>query len=167
MTSPQNLNKPHSKTGRIGKGRLHMRPSFTASEHPTDLHSVSGHRRDELDRLRAKPHLFQLLVHYADLGALSRETWQDRLMAMEGVESPEMSKLHGDLIAFNWIEQNTGNFSVIRAGEVPACYRVTLNGLRAIEQIKAPEVDEREMAEPVVKKVRGKSREGKLVGAAG
>lgn len=83
-------------------------------------------------------------------------------MVMEGVESPELSKLHGDLIAFNWIEQNTGNFSVIRAGEVPACYRVTMAGLRAIQQIQAPELDE---MEPVVVKVKRKRRE--LVGAAG
>ena len=88
-------------------------------------------------------------------------------MAMEGVESPEMSRLHGDLIAFQWIEQNTGNFSVIRAGVVPDCYRVTLSGLRAIEQIQAPEVDEAEMVEPVVKKVKRKSRKGELVGAVG
>ena len=88
-------------------------------------------------------------------------------MAMEGVESPELSKLHGDLIAFNWIEQNTGNFSVIRGGAVPACYRVTLNGFKAIQQIKAPEVDEAEIVEPVVKKVKRKRREGELVGAVG
>jgi hypothetical protein len=157
----------NSKTGRGGKGRHPKRPFFTASEHPTDLHSVSGHRRDELDRLRIKPHLLQLLTHYADLGALGRETWQDRLMAMEGVESPELSKLHGDQIAFNWIEQNTGNAPGVRDGIVPACYRVTLNGFKAIQQIKAPEVDEAEIVEPVVKKVKRKRREGELVGAVG
>jgi hypothetical protein len=162
--------KPYSKTGRGGKGRFPRRPYFTASEQPTDLHSVSAHRRDELDRLKAKPNLLQLLTHYADLGAFSREMWQDRLMAMEGVDSPEMSRLHGDLIAFNWIEQNTGNAPGIKAGVVPACYRVTLNGLRAIEQIKAQEVGEAEVVEPVVKKAkpkREKNREGELVGAVG
>jgi hypothetical protein len=91
---------------------------------------------------------------------------------MEGVEAPEISKLHGDLIAFNWIEQNTGNFSVHRAGEVPACYRVTLNGLRAVQQIKAPEAVEPEIVDekPMLKKLkrkREKSQEGELVGAAG
>lgn len=67
---------------------------------------------DEVDRLRAKPNLLLLLTHYANLG---REAWQDRLMTMEGVEAPELSKLHGELIAFSWIDQNTGDFSVVRA----------------------------------------------------
>jgi hypothetical protein len=170
MASPQIQNKPRTKTRQGSKARLHKRPSFTASEHPTDLHSVSGLRRDELDRLKAKPNLLQLLTHYADLGALSREEWQDRLMAMEGVEAPEMSKLHGDLIAFQWIEQNTGNFSVLRAGAVPGCYRATLGGLRAVQQIQAPEaVVELEIVEekPILKKFKRKRREPELVGSAG
>jgi hypothetical protein len=125
---------------------------------------------DELERLRTKPNLLQLLTHYADLGAPSRETWQDRVMAMEGVESSELSKLHGDLIAFNWIEQNTGNFGIIRAGAVPACYRVTLAGLRAVQQIKAPEAGEAEVVEekPMLKRGRRKRVKGQqqeLVGA--
>jgi hypothetical protein len=64
---------------------------------------------DDLERLRTKTHLFQLLLHYADLAAPSREVWQDRVMAIEGQATAEMSKLHGELVAFNWIEQNTGN----------------------------------------------------------
>ena len=88
---------------------------------------------DELDRLRTKPALLQLLTHYAELGTVCRETWQDRLMAMDGVESPEITKFHGELIAFSWIEQNTGNCPGIRAGTIPGCYRVTLAGLRALK----------------------------------
>ena len=94
---------------------------------------------DELDRLRTKPNLLLLLKHYADLAGPSRETWQDRSMTMEGLEPQELSKLYGELIAFSWIEQNTGNFSVLRVGAVSACYRVTLAGLRALQQIQAPE----------------------------
>jgi hypothetical protein len=124
---------------------------------------------DELQRLRAKPKLLQLLTHYANLAALSRETWQDRLMAVEDVEPPELSKLHGELIAFSWVEQNTGNFPVIRAGAVPACYRVTPAGLRAVQQIQEPEtVVEQEIVEekPFVKKLkrkREKTQEPELV----
>ena len=127
---------------------------------------------DDLDRLRTKSNLLLLLTHYADVGASSRETWQDRMMAMEGVESPELSKLHGELIAFNWIEQNTGNFSVLRAGAVPGCYRVTTAGLRAVQQIQAPDaVVELEIVEekPVLKKFkrkREKSREEELAAPA-
>jgi hypothetical protein len=173
--NPQNQHKPHSKTGKVGKSRHSKRPPFIAGCPPTDLLSAPGKGvavNDELDRLRTKPDLLQLLTHYADLGAPNRETWQDRLMAMEGVESPELSKLHGDLIAFNWIEQNTGNFSVIRAGEVPACYRVTLAGLRAVQQIQAPDAVEPEIIEEKqmlkkLKRKRVKSQEAELVGSAG
>jgi hypothetical protein len=111
---------------------------------------------DELVRLHNKPNLLLLLKHYADLG---RESWQDRLMTMEGVESPELSKLHGELIAFSWIDQNTGVFSVLRAGAVPNCYRVTPTGLRALQQIQSPDsVLEPEIIEekPIVKKFKKK-----------
>jgi hypothetical protein len=29
-------------------------------------------------------------------------------MQMDGVETKQLSALHGELIAFDWIEQNTG-----------------------------------------------------------
>jgi hypothetical protein len=129
---------------------------------------------DELDRLRTKPNLLLLLKHYADLVGPSRETWQDHLMTMEGMEPQELSKLHGELIAFSWIEQNTGNFSVLRAGALPACYRVTLAGLRALQQIQAPEaVVDLEMPleeeKPVLKRFKRKkekSQEQEVVASA-
>jgi hypothetical protein len=86
---------------------------------------------DDLDRLRTNPHLLELLSHYGNLGQTNRETWQPRLMATEGVEPPELVKLHGELIAFSWVEQNTG--------QVPICYRITLAGLRAIRQVHGQE----------------------------
>ena len=127
---------------------------------------------DELDRLRTKSNLLLLLTYYADLAEPSRENWQDRLMAMDGVESPEMSKLHGEQIAFSWIEQNTGNTPVLRAGAVPGCYRITLAGLRAVEEIQAPETVVEQVVEekPVLKKLkrkREKIQEEELVGAKG
>jgi hypothetical protein len=94
---------------------------------------------DEIDRLRSNSFLLQLLSHYANLAAPDRLVWQDRLMAMDGVEAVEIAKLHGELIAFAWVEQNTGNTPVIRVGAVPACYRVTPSGLRALQQVQAPE----------------------------
>ena len=126
---------------------------------------------DELERLRTKNNLLQLLTHYLQLAKPDRTVWQDRLMAMDGVESPELSKLHGELIAFGWIEQNTGNTPVLRAGAVPGCYRVTLAGLRAVQQIQAPEgAVEPEIVEekPMLKKLKRrheKSKEPELVGS--
>jgi hypothetical protein len=73
---------------------------------------------DDIQRLQNNPPLLQLLSHYALQG---KESWTNRLMHLEGVESSELVKLHGELIAFNWADQNTG--------QVPCCYRVTSSGL--------------------------------------
>lgn len=83
---------------------------------------------DELDRLRSNADLFGLLCHYARLAEAHLEAWHDRLMHLEGVEPPQMARLHGELIAFAWVEQNTG--------QMPACYRITLAGWRAIKQVE-------------------------------
>jgi hypothetical protein len=89
---------------------------------------------DELERLGEDPRLFVLLAHYARAGAADREAWQDRLMAMDGVRPEDLVKLHGELIAYDWVEQNTGAASAPRAGVVPQCYRVTPAGMRAFRQ---------------------------------
>ena len=94
---------------------------------------------DDFQRLLSNSNLLQLLSHYATLGKENRETWQPRLMQLDGVAAPEMVKLHGELIAFDWADQNTGH--------VPCCYRVTLNGLRAIKQVNGGETDGEELAE--------------------
>lgn len=67
--------------------------------------------------------LLNILERYAEPGADDREAWQDRVAEVEGVTPRELSRLHGELIAQGWVEQNTG--------VTPACYRVTLQGLRA------------------------------------
>jgi hypothetical protein len=78
---------------------------------------------DEFERLGENEHLFGLLAYYARAGNDDREAWQRRLMQVEGVRAEDLVKLHGELIAYDWVEQNTG--------AVPACYRVTPAGLRA------------------------------------
>ena len=61
---------------------------------------------DDGQRLRENPLLFELLSHYAKLGSADRHIWQDRLMQMgDAVEPKELSRFHGELIAFEWIEQ--------------------------------------------------------------
>jgi hypothetical protein len=84
---------------------------------------------DELERLDEDEHLFSLLAYYARAGAADREAWQGRLMQLDGARSEELVKLHGELIAYDWVEQNTG--------EVPAGYRVTHTGLRAFRHATA------------------------------
>jgi hypothetical protein len=67
--------------------------------------------------------LMNLLERYAESGAVDREAWHGRVPEVEGLSARELSRLHGELIAQGWVEQNTG--------VTPACYRVTLQGLRA------------------------------------
>ena len=96
---------------------------------------------DYLERLRTNGTLLQLLSHYAMLAAPDRAIWQDRLMAQEGIEPREITKLHGELIAFGWIEQNTDYSQVSKPRAISGCYRVTLAGLRALQQIQMPEAN--------------------------
>ena len=91
---------------------------------------------DGWPRLRQSEALARLLTHYADLGAADREAWQDRRMGLEGVEPRELVRLHGQLIACGWLEQNTGATPMLKAGVVAACYRVTAAGLRALRQAR-------------------------------
>jgi hypothetical protein len=63
---------------------------------------------DEIDRLRQDDALHRLLCHYTEAGAADRDGWQDRLMELPAVERPHLVKLHGELLAFGWIEMNVG-----------------------------------------------------------
>ena len=101
-------------------------------------------------RLRENAQLMALLSHYAQLVAEDRTIWQDRLMLMEGVDSKQLTALHGELIAFDWIEQNTGHALGKPDGTISSCYRVTQNGLwefrrihgiEAVEEIRDPSVE--------------------------
>ena len=53
-------------------------------------------------------------------------------MQIEGLDPSEITKLHGELIALNWVEQN--------AGQVPTCYPITLAGFRAVRHAEAQEM---------------------------
>ena len=53
---------------------------------------------------------------------------------MEGIDRRELSKLHGELIAFDWIEQNSGRDS--KTGNILASlYRITSQGVRDIYHV--------------------------------
>jgi hypothetical protein len=97
---------------------------------------------DDLERLRTNTALHELLVHYAILAENAPDTWQDRLMSLDGVDTRELARLHGELIACDWIEQNTGQCGTVKPGIVPGCYRVTAAGLRAIRKVRPGEPQE-------------------------
>jgi hypothetical protein len=92
---------------------------------------------DEMDRLRDEKELSGLLTHYALLGAADRQVWRDRLLNREGVEARQLIRLYGELLAYGWLDQNTGLTPVLRRGEAPASYRITTAGLRALKQLRA------------------------------
>ncbi len=91
---------------------------------------------DELDLLRDSPTLQRLLGHYAEGGAANPEAWQDRLAELEGVQPRELVGLHGLLIAFGWIAQNTGNTPSGQPGILAGCYKVTADGMRALRRTR-------------------------------
>jgi hypothetical protein len=84
---------------------------------------------DNLERLRNNPQLLHLLGHYARLGATNPEAWRPRLAQMESDGRVDLVKLHGELIAFDYVEQNSG--------QMPCSYRFTRAGVKAFEQISA------------------------------
>ena len=92
---------------------------------------------DEMDRLAEARELFDLLAHYAAAGGADRDVWQDRLPEMKSVEPRQLVRLHGELLAYGWIEQNTGLTPVLKLGSAPLCYRVTPAGQRAVKQARA------------------------------
>lgn len=95
---------------------------------------------DEIGRLASDLKLKELLEHYGLLGLENREIWQARLSLMDGVDERGISRLFGTLIAFGWIEQNTGG---------PGCsYRITSSGQRALRRSRhAVDLDDEVMSE--------------------
>jgi hypothetical protein len=56
-------------------------------------------------------------------------------MKMEGIDSSQLTTLHGELIAFDCVEQNTGHAKLSQDGTITACYRITQHGLREFRLI--------------------------------
>jgi hypothetical protein len=89
--------------------------------------------RDELQLLKGNENLSRLLSQYASAGVADGKTWQDRVMELEGIERQGLIKLHGFLLAYGWVEQNTASVSLSQPGVVPQCYRITAAGLKALK----------------------------------
>jgi hypothetical protein len=123
----------------------------------------SGHAKkgapmlDDSQRLRENHQLLALLSHYAKLGTEDRETWRDRLMQVEGFAPKELSALHGELIAFDWIEQNTGQALLLKDGTISACYRITLLGLRECRRVQEGDSEIKETQPRIPRKKKGKT----------
>ncbi len=118
---------------------------------------------EEMQRLSESEPLRQLLDHYASRGVADRMVWQDRLMALESVPAPELTKLHGELLASEWVEMNVGFTSGKCPGGVAACYRITVAGLRAWKRTQGGFYleDEEEEAAPTPRRPRRSPPGGK------
>jgi hypothetical protein len=93
--------------------------------------------------LREKsPPLLALLSHYAQAAAEDRTMWQPRLMQMDGIDSKQLTSLHGDLIAHNGIEPNAGQIIFCQDGIPSPSYRITHCGLREYRRIQGIEIEE-------------------------
>jgi hypothetical protein len=93
---------------------------------------------DEMEQLREVSGLRDLLAWYHEKAAGDRQVWQDRLLQLEGVETPDLVRYHGELLAYGWLEQNTGAAPTPRLGAAPACYRITAAGVRALREAREP-----------------------------
>ena len=124
---------------------------------------------DPPTRPHENPHLVSLLSHYARLGAEDRSAWQDRLMQMDGVDREQLTTLHGELIASDWIEQNTGRAVLRPDGTLAACYRVTPQGLREFRRIHGVEAAEEhpEASDKSPQRVPRRKREKQEVNESG
>lgn len=92
---------------------------------------------DEMERLAGHPPLLELLADYVERAAPDRQVWQDRRMELDGCSARDLSRLHGELIAYGWLEQNTGTLVASTTHPVPASYRVTPAGIRALKEVRA------------------------------
>lgn len=86
---------------------------------------------NELERLRDNPQLQLLLGYYAEAGVTAPGEWLDRVMALPGVEVRHMSRLHGQLIAHDWLEHEADRTAIASVAVSRARYRVTEAGLQA------------------------------------
>jgi hypothetical protein len=91
---------------------------------------------DEMERLRQTSELCALLEYYQERAGTDRQAWQDRILEVPGVEPRDLIRLYGELLAYGWLEQNTGVTAVPRVGAALASYRITTAGLRALRQAR-------------------------------
>lgn len=91
---------------------------------------------DECERLREHPVLHALLTHYAEAAKGEKQAWQDRVMRWQECEGRELTRMHGALLAFGFLEQNTGEVVRDQMGEASGCYRLTHAGWRALRQLR-------------------------------
>jgi hypothetical protein len=101
---------------------------------------------DALELIRADRRLRGLLDEYHKNRARQpHKPWHDRIMALDGVEPRELSRLHGLLLANGWLETRVFAEAFSQPGTIADAYRITRDGLRALAQTD----DWLELSDPV------------------
>ncbi len=90
---------------------------------------------NDLERLCGNAALQQLLSHYAEAGVAVHGAWHERVALLEGVDSRRLPRLHGELLACEWIEQNTHQTLHSHETAARCCYRITEAGMLAHKQV--------------------------------
>ncbi len=96
---------------------------------------------EETERLAQDSRLLKLLCGYAAEG--DPELWRDRAMSLDETSEEDLRRLHGELLAFDWIEQNTGLATLGADGAIAKCYRLTADGRRALRLVERIRQQER------------------------
>lgn len=78
--------------------------------------------------------LRKLLSHYVEAASADPKKWHDRVMALDDATPLDLARWHGQLLAADWIEQQTGAAPRWHHGEVPACYRATPAGRKLLQR---------------------------------
>jgi hypothetical protein len=91
---------------------------------------------DELERLRQTKELYELLEYYQQASGPDRQAWLDRVIEWQELAPRDLVRLHGELIAYGWLDQNTGITPLPRLGAALAAYRITTGGIRALRQAR-------------------------------
>jgi hypothetical protein len=85
-----------------------------------------------MDEITCDVGTMALLRHYCGMDELClASSWHDRAMVLGDATPEELTRQHGELLAREWIEQNTGVVPKLRRNSVPECYRITEEGWRA------------------------------------
>lgn len=86
-----------------------------------------------------------LLMRYYKPSADERLIWQARVMELDGATSNEITKMHGELLAQGWIEQNLESILCKESGSfLHSSYRITSSGVRTtkgLQESLAEELD--------------------------
>jgi hypothetical protein len=91
---------------------------------------------EELDLLLASAGLAELLAHYGRLAEIDRDVWHPRLNELAGSGSRELSQMHGELIAYGWIDLAVYRYGGETGSQRTGGYRITPDGRRALREAK-------------------------------